>query len=320
VTTDGPGRPGADGPDRLPRDIRVLIADDEALVRAGFKVLVDSAPGLRVVGEASDGVQAVRQARALKPDVVLMDLRMPVMGGLEATKVILDGDQDPLPRILVVTTFDEDEHVFEALRGGASGFVLKDTPPERLLDAIAIVAAGEALLAPGITRRLIAEFTRQPRPASRPADDALAQLTGRERDVLLQVASGKSNTEIAAALSLSVATVKTHISRLLDKLGCRDRAQLVVVAYETGVAIPGLRLPTIRSQALNIHTGNDQEAISLSGSLILAMHGEQSVSSVILGMVPAALCSQSGLEAPRARPARSGHPRAHEPRGALANP
>jgi DNA-binding NarL/FixJ family response regulator len=317
---DGPGRPGADGPGRLPRDIRVLIADDEALVRAGFKVLVDSAPGLRVVGEASDGVQAVRQVRALKPDVVLMDIRMPVMGGLEATKVILDGDQDPLPRILVVTTFDEDEHVFEALRGGASGFVLKDTPPERLLDAIAIVAAGEALLAPGITRRLIAEFTRQPRPASRPADDALAQLTGRERDVLLQVASGKSNTEIAAALSLSVATVKTHISRLLDKLGCRDRAQLVVVAYETGVAIPGLRLRTIRSQALNIHTGNDQEAISLSGPLILAMRGEQSVSSVILGMVPAALCSQSGLEAPRARPARSGHPRAHEPRGALANP
>jgi len=179
------------------------------------------------------------QARALKPDVVLMDIR-----------------------ILVVTTFDEDEHVFKALRGGASGFVLKDTRPERLLDAIAIVAA----------------------------------------------------------LSLSVATVKTHISRLPDKLGCRDRAQLVVVAYETGVAIPGLRLPTIRSQALNIHTVNDQEAISLSGPLILAMHGEQSVSSVILGMVPAALCSQSGLEAPRARPARSGHPRAHEPRGALASP
>jgi DNA-binding NarL/FixJ family response regulator len=224
VTADGSGRPGAGGPGDLPRDIRVLIADDEALVRAGFKVLVDSAPGLRVVGEASDGVQAVRQARALKPDVVLMDIRMPVMGGLEATKVILDGDQDPLPRILVVTTFDEDEHVFEALRGGASGFVLKDTPPERLLDAIAIVAAGEALLAPAITRRLIAEFTKQPRPASRPADDVLAQLTGRECDVLLQVAAGKSNTEIAAALSLSVATVKTHISRLLDKLDCRDRA------------------------------------------------------------------------------------------------
>jgi len=231
VTADAPGRP--------PREIRVLIADDEALVRAGFTLLVGSAPGLRVVGEASDGVQAVRQARALKPDVVLMDIRMPVMGGLEATRVILDGGQDPPPRILIVTTFDEDEHVFEALRGGASGFVLKDTPPEKLLDAIMIVAAGEALLAPAITRRLIAEFARQPRAAARPAGDALAQLTERERDVLGQVAAGKSNTEVAAALHLSVATVKTHISRLLDKLECRDRAQLVVVAYETGAAVPG---------------------------------------------------------------------------------
>ena len=223
-----------------PRDIRVLIADDEALVRAGFKVLVDSAPGLSVVGEASDGIQAVRQARALKPDVVLMDIRMPVMDGLEATRVLLDGDADAPPRILIVTTFDQDEHVFEALRGGASGFVLKDTPPEKLLEAIAIVAAGEALLAPAITRRLIAEFARQPR-AARPAQDALAKLTDRERDVLEQVAAGKSNTEIAAALCLSVATVKTHVSRLLDKLNCRDRAQLVVVAYETGAAIPGQR-------------------------------------------------------------------------------
>ena len=244
VTADSPGRPGEASDDtgsRPPRDIRVLIADDEALVRAGFKVLVDSAPGLNVVGEASDGVQAVRQARVLKPDVVLMDIRMPVMGGLEATKVILDGDQDPPPRILIVTTFDQDEHVFEALRGGASGFVLKDTPPEKLLDAITIVAAGEALLAPAITRRLIAEFARQPRPAAQPAEDALAQLTERERDVLQQVAAGRSNSEIAAALYLSVATVKTHISRLLDKLDCRDRAQLVVVAYETGIAIPGQR-------------------------------------------------------------------------------
>jgi DNA-binding NarL/FixJ family response regulator len=221
------------------RDIRVLIADDEALVRAGFRMLIDSAPGLSVVGEASDGIQAVRQARALKPDVVVMDIRMPVMGGLEATKVILDGNQDLLPRILIVTTFDEDEHVFEALRGGASGFVLKDTLPEKLLEAIAIVAAGEALLAPVITRRLIAEFTRHPRPSARLARDALAPLTDRERDVLEQVAAGKSNTEIAVALYLSVATVKTHISRLLDKLGCRDRAQLVVVAYETGLAVPG---------------------------------------------------------------------------------
>jgi DNA-binding NarL/FixJ family response regulator len=226
---------------RPDRDIRVLVADDEALVRAGFMVLVDSAPGLSVVGQASDGVQAVRQARALKPDVVLMDIRMPVMGGLEAARLILDGDQDPPPRILVVTTLDEDEHVFEALRSGASGFVLKDTPPERLLDAIAVVAAGEALLAPAITRRLIAEFARRPRPAAPSAGDVLAPLTVREREVLQQVAAGGSNAEVAAALHLSVATVKTHISRLLAKLDCRDRAQLVVVAYETGVAVPGLR-------------------------------------------------------------------------------
>jgi DNA-binding NarL/FixJ family response regulator len=222
-----------------PPDIRVLVADDEALVRAGFTMLIDTAPGLCVVGAASDGIQAVRQARALKPDVVVMDIRMPVMDGLEATKVILEGSQDSPPRILIVTTFDEDEHVFEALRGGASGFVLKDTPPEKLLDAIATVAAGEALLAPAITRRLIAEFTRRPRAAARLAQDALAQLTDRDRDVFEQVATGKSNSEIASTLYLSVATVKTHISRLLDKLGCRDRAQLVVIAYETGVAIPG---------------------------------------------------------------------------------
>ncbi len=220
------------------RDIRVLIADDEALVRAGFRMLIDSAVGLSVVGEASDGIQAVRQARALRPDVVLMDIRMPVMGGLEATSVILDGNQTSPPRILIVTTFDEDEHVFEALRAGASGFVLKDTQPEKLLEAIAIVAAGEALLAPAVTRRLIAEFTRHPRPARR-QQRALALLTDRERDVLEQVAAGKSNTEIAAALYLSVATVKTHISRLLDKLSCRDRAQLVVAAYESGLAVPG---------------------------------------------------------------------------------
>ena len=155
--------------------------------------------------------------------------------------VILDGGQDPPPRILIVTTFDEDEHVFEALRNGASGFVLKDTPPEKLPEAIAIVAAGEALLAPTVTRRLIAEFARQPRAAARPAEDALAQLTERERDVLQQAATGKSNTEVAAALNVSVATVKTHVSRLLYKLDCRDRAQLVVIAYETGIAIPGQR-------------------------------------------------------------------------------
>jgi DNA-binding NarL/FixJ family response regulator len=244
----------ADGP---PGEIRVLIADDEALVRAGFRVLVDSAPDLHVVGEAADGIQAVRQARALRPDVVLMDLRMPIMHGLEATKVILDGDGDgdgggdggggggtagagQRPRVLVVTTFDEDEHVFEALRSGASGFILKDTPPEQLLDAIRVIAGGDALLTPAITRRLIAEFARSPRPAP-PPGGALAQLTERERQVLVQVAAGLSNAEIAARLHLSIPTVKTHVSRLLSKVGGRDRAQLVVFAYEAGVTTPGRR-------------------------------------------------------------------------------
>jgi DNA-binding NarL/FixJ family response regulator len=231
MASPGPGRPGA---------IRVLIADDEALVRAGFRVLVESAPDLHVVGEAANGIQAVRQTAALGPDVVLMDIRMPIMHGLEATRVILDSGQDPLPRILIVTTFDEDEHVFEALHAGASGFILKDTPPEQLLDAIRVIAAGDALLTPGITRRLIAEFARVPRPAPVPGG-ALAQLTDREREVLLQVAAGLSNAEIAARLYLSVPTVKTHVSRLLSKLGGRDRAQLVVFAYEAGVAVPGRR-------------------------------------------------------------------------------
>jgi DNA-binding NarL/FixJ family response regulator len=227
--------------ERPPGEIRVLIADDEALVRAGFRVLVDSAPDLHVVGEAADGVQAVRQARALRPDIVLMDIRMPIMHGLEATKVILDG-AGSRPRILIVTTFDEDEHVFEALHSGASGFVLKDSPPEQLLDAIRVIAGGDALLTPSITRRLIAEFARSPRPAP-PPSAALAQLTERERQVLVQVAAGLSNAEIAGSLHLSIPTVKTHVSRLLSKLGGRDRAQLVVFAYEAGVAAPGRRPP-----------------------------------------------------------------------------
>jgi len=220
--------------------ITVLIADDEALVRAGFRLLVDYAADLAVVGEAENGVQAVSQARVLKPDVVLMDIRMPVMDGLEATRMILDGGRtSPLPRILVVTTFDDDENVFAALRSGASGFVLKDTPPEQLLDAIRIVAAGDSLLTPRITRRLIAEFARAPvQPGPAQGSAVLSELTGRERDVLVQVAAGRSNAEISAALHVSVATVKTHVSRLLAKLDARDRAQLVVLSYELGVAEP----------------------------------------------------------------------------------
>jgi len=222
-------------------EIRVLIADNEALIRAGFKILVNSAADLLVVGEAADGVQAIQQVRSLKPDVVLMDIRMPVMSGLEATKVLLDADSQIRPKVIVVTTFDEDEHVFEALRSGASGFVLKDTPPEQLLEAIRIVAAGDALLSPSITRRLIAEFARQPKPAASPAADALAQLTSREREVLGHIAAGLSNGEIAASLQLSVTTIKTHVSRVLAKLDARDRAQLVVTAYETGLTTPGHR-------------------------------------------------------------------------------
>jgi DNA-binding NarL/FixJ family response regulator len=223
--------------------ITVLIADDEALVRAGFRLLVEYAADLAVIGEAENGVQAVSQARVLKPDVVLMDIRMPVMDGLEATRMILDGGRTgPVPRILVVTTFDDDENVFAALRGGASGFVLKDTPPEQLLEAIRIVAAGDSLLTPSITRRLIAEFARV--PVHRGAEQGaavLGELTDRERDVLVHVAAGRSNAEISAALHVSVATVKTHVSRLLAKLDARDRAQLVVLSYELGVAEPRRR-------------------------------------------------------------------------------
>jgi DNA-binding NarL/FixJ family response regulator len=219
--------------------IRVLVADDEALIRAGFRVLVGAAPDLEVVGEAVNGADAVRQVQATRPDVVLLDIRMPVMDGLEATRRIGQADPDGGTRVLIVTTFDHDDHVFEALRAGASGFVLKDTPPEALLDAIRVVAAGDALLAPGVTRRLITEFARSTdRPATaRP--DALAALTDREREVLASVAAGRSNAEVAVDLHMSPATAKTHVSRLLTKLAARDRAQLVVIAYESGLVVPG---------------------------------------------------------------------------------
>ncbi|WP_330181214.1 response regulator transcription factor [Nocardia sp. NBC_01503] len=218
--------------------IRVLIADDEALVRAGFRVLVDSAPDLTVVGEAGNGTEAVQLTRRLRPDVVLMDIRMPIMDGLEAMRHIA-ADAADQARVLIVTTFDQDEHVFQALRSGASGFLLKDSPPEQLLHAIRVVAAGEALLTPSVTRRMITEFARRP-PAPTPLPDTLAPLTDREREVLIQVAAGHTNAEIALTLHVSVATVKTHIGRLLTKLSARDRTQLVVLAYESGLVTPGV--------------------------------------------------------------------------------
>jgi DNA-binding NarL/FixJ family response regulator len=220
--------------------IRVVVADDQTLVRAGFRLLVDSAPDLEVVGEAVDGAQALELARRERPEVVLMDIRMPRMDGLEATRHITADETLAGVRVLMLTTFDLDEYVYQALRVGASGFLLKDTPPGDLLAAIRVVAAGDALLAPGITRRLIAEFARRPEPSAvTPAE--LATLTDRERDVLTLVAHGLSNSEIAQRLVVSAATSKTYVSRLLAKLGARDRAQLVAIAYETGLVTPGTR-------------------------------------------------------------------------------
>jgi DNA-binding NarL/FixJ family response regulator len=207
--------------------IRVLVADDQALLRGSFKVLVDSEPDLTVVGEAATGAEAVAVALEERPDVVLMDVRMPEMDGIEATRRIGD-----VARVLIVTMFDLDAYVYDALRAGASGFLLKDTPPADLVAAIRVVAAGEALLAPRVTRRLIEEFART--PASLQVK-GLQGVTEREREVLTLIARGLSNNEIAAHLHLSLATVKTHISRLLAKLDARDRAQLVIVAYESGL-------------------------------------------------------------------------------------
>jgi RNA polymerase sigma factor (sigma-70 family) len=217
--------------------IRVVLADDQELVRAGFRVLIESAPDVEVVGEASDGVGAVRVVAQEHPDVVLMDVRMPGMNGIEATRRIreLEGSG---PRVLILTTFDLDEYVHQALRAGASGFLLKDSSPKDLLDAIRIIHAGDSLLAPSITRRLIEEFTQRPEPNLNSAG-ALDSLTEREREVLRLVAAGMSNTEIADRLVVSPATSKTHVSRILTKLGARDRAQLVMIAYETGLARPG---------------------------------------------------------------------------------
>ena len=216
--------------------IRVVIADDQALVRTGFRAIVSHEPDLDVVGEAGDGYAAVEQARLHRPDVVLMDIRMPGMDGLEATRLLAtDGSTT---RVLILTTFDMDEYVFTALRAGASGFLLKDAPADQLLTAIRVIAAGDALIAPSVTRRLIAEFAHQPAPTDRP--EQLESLTPRERDVLRLLARGMSNAEIAAALFLGDATIKTHVSRILAKLGLRDRVQAVVLAYESGLTRPGL--------------------------------------------------------------------------------
>jgi len=214
--------------------IRVLLADDQALVRAGFRMILKAEPGIEVAGEADDGSEAVTLARELAPDVVLMDVRMPVMDGIEATRQIVDGEGGP--RVLVLTTFDLDEYVYEALRAGASGFLLKDAPENQLIAGIRIVADGGSLFAPAVTRRLIERFAGT-RPAAPPR--ALEELTPRELEVLRLVAGGLSNAEIAATLVVSEHTVKTHLAHILRKLDLRDRVQAVVLAYETGVVRPG---------------------------------------------------------------------------------
>jgi DNA-binding NarL/FixJ family response regulator len=219
--------------------IRVVVADDQVLVRSGFTMLLSGEPDIEVVGEASNGAEAVALAASEHPDVMLMDVRMPVMDGLEATRRITDDESLASTRVVILTTFDLDEYVHEALRAGASGFLLKDTLPGDLLNAVRVVAAGDALIAPRITRRLIEEFARRPEPAAAAAAAALDQVTEREREVLELVARGQSNAEIAAGLYVSHATVKTHVSRLLMKLEARDRAQLVMIAYECGLVMPG---------------------------------------------------------------------------------
>jgi DNA-binding NarL/FixJ family response regulator len=213
---------------------RVLVVDDQALLRTAFSTLIDAEDDLEVVGEAADGREAVEIAARLRPDVVVMDVRMPVMDGIEATRQITDGQGAGVPRVLILTTFDLDEYVFEALRAGASGFALKSRPLEELLTAIRTVAAGEALLAPSVTRRLIAHFAHRA-PAPPRAAPRLAELTEREREVLALVARGLSNAELAGTLRVSLPTAKTHVSRILTKLGARDRTQLVILAYESGI-------------------------------------------------------------------------------------
>jgi DNA-binding NarL/FixJ family response regulator len=216
--------------------ITVLLADDQALVRGGFRLILDAQDDIDVVGEADDGHAAVERARELRPDVVLMDVRMPVLDGIAATRTVM---RERLARnVLVLTTFDEDRVVYDALKAGASGFLLKTAPPAQLVDAVRTVAAGEALLAPTITRRLVEDFVRRP-PPGEVAPERLQALTEREREVLALIAAGRSNPEIAAELFLSGATVKTHVNRILSKLDLRDRVQAVVLAYECGLVRPG---------------------------------------------------------------------------------
>ena len=217
--------------------IRVLVVDDEELVRRGFAALIDAEPGFEMVGEAGDGAEAIERIRYARPDVVLMDIRMPTLDGIAATRRIVKDESLASSRVLVLTTFDLDQYVYEALRAGASGFLLKDTAPQQLLDAIEVVASGEALIAPSITRRLLSEFVARPDPSD--AIRQLEALTERERDVLTEVGRGYNNAEIAEHLHISPLTAKTHVSRILAKLDVRDRPQLVVVAYETGLVSPG---------------------------------------------------------------------------------
>jgi DNA-binding NarL/FixJ family response regulator len=216
--------------------IRVVVADDQALVRGGFRLILQTQPDIEVVGEAADGREAVARTREQRPDVVLMDIRMPGMDGLEATRRLMT-TQNP-PRVLMLTTFDLDQYVYDALRAGASGFLLKDVRPEQLADAVRAVAAGDTLLAPAITRRLVEQYLRRPPPGAR-TPLGLGELTDRELDVLRLVARGKSNQQIAGTLFLGESTVKTHLTHLFAKLGLRDRAQAVVLAYESGLIQPG---------------------------------------------------------------------------------
>ena len=217
--------------------VRVLVADDQSLMRAGFRMILAAEPDMEVVGEAADGRAAVAQAATLRPDVVLMDVRMPEMDGIEATRQLLAGNDHT--KVLMLTTFDLDEYVYEALRAGASGFLLKDVPPEQLVAGIRAVASGESLLAPSVTRRLIQEFVRRPPNAVRTPPQELASLTAREVEVLRMMAQGRSNAEIATEVFVSETTVKTHVAHVLAKLGVRDRVQAVVFAYESGLVLPG---------------------------------------------------------------------------------